>query len=81
MATKLTPAQQKAIDTCAHHRSLVIGGLDATPGLRRDIVRKLHALGLLKWVAPASDYEESEWVLTDSGKAAVSSQPQSTQKD
>jgi hypothetical protein len=78
--TKLTPAQQRLIDTCHEHRTLIVGGLDETPGINRGVVRRLHSLGLIKWQAPSSIYEESEWVLTDAGKAAVSSEAQSTQK-
>ena len=40
--------------------------IDATPHIRRDVVRRLATLGLLRWRAPSSLNES--WVVTDAGR-------------
>lgn len=67
----MTPAQLRVMRLAIEHRSIIIGGIDATEGVRRDTVRKLHAMGYLSWRAAASVHEESEWAPTEAGKAAV----------
>lgn len=65
---KLTPAQLRLLQTCKNESGLIVGGIDATTGIRRNVVRALRTKGLIKWSAPASNYVESEWKLTDAGK-------------
>lgn len=65
---KLTPAQLRLLQTCKNEGGLIVGGIDATTGIRRNVVRALHAKGLIKWAASAGYYVESEWKLTDAGK-------------
>jgi hypothetical protein len=62
---KLTKAQQRTLDTAKRDGTIIIGGIDATPNIRRDVVMRLFRLGLLRWKAPASLNEESAWVATE----------------
>lgn len=68
---ELTAAQRRTLETCAKDRSIIFGGIDSTPGVRIDVVKRLAALGLLRWKAAASFHETSEWVLTDAGHVEV----------
>lgn len=67
----MTPAQLRTLRTAARDRSIIIGGIDGTPGVRRDVVRKLYALGYLRWVAAAGFHAESEWKPTPEGLEAL----------
>lgn len=68
---KLTPAMLRVLAAAVKDRSIVIGGLDATPGVRMDVVRRLAAAGLLRWVACADPCAKSEWKPTEAGRAAL----------
>lgn len=65
---KLTPAQENALRVCAKDVSIVIGSIDATPGISYCVVKRLVAKGLLKWSAAGHMHAHSEWVLTDAGR-------------
>lgn len=70
--TKLTAAQQRVLHIANRDGSIIFGGIDATPGVRRDVVTRLAQLKLLTWKAPTSLHEESCWVLTTAGKTYLS---------
>lgn len=69
--SKITPPQARALLTCDAEGSLIVGGIDQTPDIRKVVIFRLSKLGLLKYKAPKSLFEESEWVLTDAGQMAV----------
>ena len=61
---KLTPAQRRVLVLTRDDRVLTIGGIDGRK-VRRDVVYRLHRMGLLDWKAPSSHFEHSEWKLTE----------------
>lgn len=63
-------AQERVLLAAKRDGFIVIGGPNATPGVRFDVCRRLCAQGLLRWVANADPYARAEFVLTDSGRAA-----------
>lgn len=65
MPEKLTKAQERTLKTAINDRSIIIGGIDATPDVRRDVVYRLYGMGYLQFKAPHGFYAESEWVPTE----------------
>jgi len=68
MAEKLTYAQERTLKIALYDRSIIIGGIDSTPNIRRDVVYRLHDMGYLQFKAPSGFYAESEWVPTEKAK-------------
>lgn len=62
-----TPAQLRILQLTKDDGSLVIGGIDGRK-VRFDVVKRMAHAGWLKWKAPTSFYEHSEWTLTDEGR-------------
>jgi len=62
---KLTKAQERILKTAIYDRSIIIGGIDGTPNVRRDVVYRLHDMGYLQFKAPTGFYAESEWIPTE----------------
>ncbi len=70
--TRVTPAQQRAINQCAQDVTIIIGGIDETvPRVRLDVCERLVGKGLLRWRAASSFYEVAEFSLTEAGQALV----------
>lgn len=68
---KLTVPQVFVLRAAARDGTVVLGGIDATPHVRRAVVYRLARMELLKWWPPHSWYEESQWKLTDKGRQAL----------
>lgn len=70
----LTARQLEVLRQCEREVSIIIGSGDATvPQVRRDVLHALRIKGLIKWEACANMNAESEWKLTDEGKALLRS--------
>ena len=68
---KLTKAQRRYLETAIDDVTLVIGGIDSTPNIRRDVVYRLAEMGLLEFIAPHSMYAESEWKPTEKANSVL----------
>lgn len=64
----ITTIQLRTLQAAERDGTLVIGGIDATPGVRWVVVKRLAERGYLRWRAPRGLVEHSEWVLTDLGR-------------
>lgn len=71
LQTRLTKAQKRVLQTCADVVVLEIGGPDATPGVRRDVVSRLALLRLIEYRTPPTLLTESAWAITQEGRAAL----------
>ncbi len=63
---KPTKAQLHALKTCEDHVTLIVGGIDDC-GIRLGVIYRCRDKGWLKYKAPSSLRQHSEWKLTKEG--------------
>ena len=64
---RLTPVQRRVLERADRDGHIVLGGIDATPGVRPDVVYRLLNMGLLRW-QPMPSFFSDGYVLTDEGR-------------
>jgi hypothetical protein len=68
---KITGPQLAALRLAEKDGSLILGGLDATPGLSKRVVWNLYNKGWLQWHSGSHQRHASEWLLTDAGRKVL----------